>query len=80
MNGNESKANEDDGVGIPADIRERLFTRGFGKNQGLGLFLSREILAITGYTMEENGEGRKGARSEIRVPKGNCKMKESASS
>ena len=37
---------------------------------GMGLFLSREILAITGITLRENGEPGKGARFEITVPKG----------
>jgi len=61
---------EDDGVGIPAEDKKKLFTRGFGKNTGLGLFLSREILAITGITITENGTPGKGARFEITVPKG----------
>ncbi len=61
---------EDDGVGITAEDRKRLFTRGFGRNTGLGLFLSREILAITSITITENGAPGKGARFEINVPKG----------
>ena len=61
---------EDDGVGITAEDKKRLFTKGFGKNTGLGLFLSREILAITGITITENGTPGKGARFEIGVPKG----------
>jgi PAS domain S-box-containing protein len=60
----------DNGVGIAAKDKSRLFTKGFGKNTGLGLFLSREILAITGITITENGEPGKGARFEITVPKG----------
>jgi signal transduction histidine kinase len=47
-----------------------IFDRGFGKHTGFGLFLSREILAITGITITENGEPGKGARFEIVVPKG----------
>jgi signal transduction histidine kinase len=35
---------EDDGTGIPAQDKEHIFLRGFGKHTGLGLFLSREIL------------------------------------
>jgi len=66
---------EDDGVGIIAEDKKRLFTRGFGKNTGLGLFLSREILAITGITITENGVPGKGARFEITVPKGMWRMK-----
>ncbi len=61
---------EDNGAGISAEDKPKLFTRGFGKNTGLGLFLSREILAITGITIEETGEPGKGARFEITVPKG----------
>jgi len=61
---------EDDGVGIAADDKTRLFTRGFGKHTGLGLFLSREILGITGITITENGTPGSGARFEITVPKG----------
>ncbi|MGB7787358.1 histidine kinase N-terminal 7TM domain-containing protein [Methanoregula sp.] len=60
----------DDGAGIPAAERTRLFERGFGRNTGLGLFLSREILAITNITINETGMGR-GARFEIRVPMAN---------
>jgi PAS domain S-box-containing protein len=61
---------EDNGVGIPEDEKERIFERGFGKNTGLGMFLAREILSLTGITIRENGEPGKGARFEIVVPKG----------
>ncbi|MHB8164611.1 MAG: hybrid sensor histidine kinase/response regulator [Methanoregula sp.] len=61
---------EDDGAGIAIQDKAHLFTKGFGKNTGLGLFLSREILGITGITITENGEQQKGARFEITVPKG----------
>jgi PAS domain S-box-containing protein len=61
---------EDDGAGISAEDKKRLFERGFGHNTGLGLFLSREILAITGITIAENGEPGKGARFGITVPQG----------
>ncbi|KQC03221.1 MAG: hypothetical protein APR53_05900 [Methanoculleus sp. SDB] len=61
---------EDDGAGILADEKEKIFAKGFGKGTGLGLFLAREILAITGITIRENGEPGKGARFEIVVPEG----------
>ncbi|MEI6292706.1 MAG: PAS domain S-box protein [Methanomicrobiales archaeon] len=61
---------EDDGDGIIAEEKEKIFERGFGKNTGLGLALSREILAITGITITETGEPGKGARFEMVVPKG----------
>jgi PAS domain S-box-containing protein len=59
---------EDDGDGVVAEEKKKIFERGFGKNTGLGLALSREILSITGITIHENGEPGKGARFEIRVP------------
>jgi PAS domain S-box-containing protein len=61
---------EDDGVGIPEKEKARIFSRGVGKNTGLGLFLTREILAITRIGIQETGEYRKGARFTIRVPRG----------
>jgi len=65
---------EDDGDGIIVEEKEKIFERGFGKNTGLGLALSREILAITGITIKETGEPGKGARFEIVVPKGMLRM------
>jgi len=73
-NGNLIFVCEDDGEGIPAEEKEKIFERGFGKNTGLGLALSREILSITGITMTETGEPGKGARFEITVPKGTWRM------
>ncbi|MDD1694074.1 MAG: PAS domain S-box protein [Methanoregula sp.] len=61
---------EDDGVGIKPHEKEKIFTKGYGKNTGFGLFLSKEILAITGITIHETGTFGKGARFEMLVPKG----------
>jgi signal transduction histidine kinase len=61
---------EDDGDGIPAEDKEKIFDRGFGKNTGLGLSLAREILAITGITIRETGTPGVGARFEMAVPEG----------
>jgi signal transduction histidine kinase len=61
---------EDDGIGVHESDKERIFKKGFGKNTGLGLFLSREILTITGLSIKESGDYGKGARFEILVPKG----------
>ena len=65
---------EDDGDGVPADEKEKIFERGFGKNTGLGLFLAREILDITGITISESGEPGTGARFEMTVPDGSYRM------
>ena len=61
---------EDNGKGIPDKEKEKIFVRGFGKNTGLGLFLVREILSITGITIRETGVEGEGARFEILVPPG----------
>lgn len=61
---------EDDGGGIAADEKESSFVKGFGKNTGLGLFLIREILSITGLSITETGVPGVGVRFEIRVPAG----------
>jgi PAS domain S-box-containing protein len=61
---------EDDGNGVSPGDKKQLFNKGFGKHTGLGLFLSREILLLTGITITENGEPGKGARFEITVPNG----------
>ncbi len=66
---------EDNGVGIPVADKERIFERGFGKNTGLGLFLVREILGITGITIRETGEPGNGARFEILVPDGRWRIR-----
>jgi PAS domain S-box-containing protein len=69
-NGDHVVVCEDNGVGVPTEEKEKIFIRGFGKNTGLGLFLSREILGISGITIRETGEPGKGARFEMMVPKG----------
>jgi len=61
---------EDDGTGIPHDKKEKIFERRYEKKRGVGLFLTREILEITGMTIRETGEPGKGARFEISVPEG----------
>jgi PAS domain S-box-containing protein len=60
---------EDNGIGVAAGQKEKIFERGFGKNTGLGLFLVREILLLTGMTIRETGTEGSGARFEIVVPK-----------
>jgi len=67
---------EDNGVGIPPEQKEHVFRPGFGRNTGLGLFLIREILGITGMDIRETGEPGKGARFEIRIPRGEFRFQE----
>ena len=51
---------EDDGDGVVKAEKEKIFERGFGKNTGFGLAISREILDITGITIRETGETGRG--------------------
>jgi len=69
---------EDDGAGVPAQDLPHLFERGYGKHTGLGLFLSREILAITGITIRVTSDPGRGARFEIRVPAGKFRATDQA--
>jgi PAS domain S-box-containing protein len=70
MNGDAKITYQDNGTGIPVEDKEQIFKKGFGKHTGLGLFLSREILSITGITIRENGEPGKGVQFEILIPQG----------
>ncbi|WP_321508027.1 PAS domain S-box protein [uncultured Methanoregula sp.] len=59
----------DDGKGISQPVKEKIFQKGFGNHTGLGLFLVREVLSITGLTIKECGLPGEGARFEILVPR-----------
>ena len=59
---------EDDGIGIPEDEKEKIFLFQYGKNTGQGLFLSREILLITGISIKETGISGIGAKFEMICP------------
>jgi signal transduction histidine kinase len=71
---------EDDGVGIPADKKDKLFLRGIGDHTGFGLFMIRAILGITGITIEENGIPGHGVRFEMHVPTNGFRVREGAES
>ena len=59
---------EDNGAGVRDEDKDRIFQYGFGKHTGLGLALSRDILAVTGISIKENGMWGHGARFEIHIP------------
>jgi PAS domain S-box-containing protein len=65
---------EDDGTGIPECEKEKVFDPGYGTNAGYGLFLVREILSITQFSIRETGEEGKGACFEIHIPPGNFRF------
>ena len=51
----------DNGRGVQSALKEKIFERGFGEHTGFGLFLAREILEITGATIQETGTPGSGA-------------------
>jgi signal transduction histidine kinase len=66
---------EDDGVGIPEDMKARIFERRLHEGRmSFGMYLSKEILAITGITIAETGVPGEGARFEMLVPKGSYRI------
>ena len=69
---------EDDGVGISAEDKLRLFSEGFstGGSTGFGLFLIRKMMDVYGWQIQETGEPGKGAKFTITTPKLNKNGKE----
>lgn len=65
---------EDDGRGIPVDKKESVFEYDSGQHAGLGLFICRQILGVTGITIFETGIEGRGARFVIRIPVGNWRI------
>ena len=69
---------EDDGVGVPLENKQRLFKEGFstGGSTGFGLFLTKKMIDVYGWTITEDGEPGKGAKFTITIPKLNKNGKE----
>ena len=61
---------EDDGVGISAENKLKLFKEGFstGGSTGFGLFFIKKMMDVYGWTITEEGEPRKGAKFMITIP------------
>ncbi len=59
---------DDDGIGIPADKKQQIFEYDEGGYAGIGLFICREILGVTGMAITETGTEGNGARFVIHVP------------
>ena len=59
---------EDNGKGVSADQKEKMFTRGFGEPTGNKLFLAGNLLDITGITLCETGTEGEGTRFELGIP------------
>jgi PAS domain S-box-containing protein len=68
VNGNVVVVCADDGVGLSEETKKHIFSRGYGRDHGLGLYLSREILAITGIEIMERDHTGRGAQFILVAP------------
>jgi PAS domain S-box-containing protein len=59
---------EDNGVGIPNQMRSNLFQKGYGKGTGYGLYLIKRICESYGWTLQETGKQGVGAQFTITIP------------
>jgi PAS domain S-box-containing protein len=64
---------EDDGVGISTENKSKLFMEGFstGGSTGFGMFLSKKMIDVYGWVIQETGKPGKGARFVITIPEKN---------
>jgi PAS domain S-box-containing protein len=60
---------EDDGVGIPDDVKSHLFQKGYGTGTGYGLYLIKRICEAYGWAIEETGKEGQGAQFTMTIPK-----------
>ena len=58
----------DDGIGIPPEKKDAIFEYDAGEHSGIGLFICRQILGVTGISITEEGKKGEGACFVIRVP------------
>ena len=61
---------EDDGTGIPAGEKARIFSRVVAGEGKFSLFFVHEFFTLSGVTITETGEPGTGARFEMTVPDG----------
>jgi signal transduction histidine kinase len=63
---------QDNGVGIPAEDKARIFSVGFTTGgSGVGLKLVKRMIEVYGWTINEEGESGKGAKFVITIPRNN---------
>ena len=71
--GGASLAVQDDGMGIPAEIRDKIFspfftTKPFGQGTGLGLAICHGIVTSHGGRIEVESEPGRGTRISVTLP------------
>ncbi len=65
---------EDNGTGIPVDLKPKLFTKGTGQGTGLGLYLIKKTAEVYGWHIQETGTEGKNAKFTITIPQTNYKQ------
>jgi PAS domain S-box-containing protein len=62
---------EDNGVGISAENKKKLFSEGFstGGSTGFGLFFIKKMVDVYGWTITEEGEPDEGAKFNVTIPR-----------
>jgi signal transduction histidine kinase len=56
-------------VGIPAETKSNLFTEGYGRGTGYGLYLLKRICETYGWVIEETGNPGQGVQFTMLIPK-----------
>ncbi|MFP3984660.1 MAG: PAS domain S-box protein [Candidatus Bathyarchaeia archaeon] len=59
---------EDNGAGIPNNIRKNLFKEGYGRHTGYGLYLIKKICEVYGWHIEETGKPGRGSQFTMIIP------------
>ena len=69
---------EDDGVGVPLENKSHLFKEGFstGGSTGFGLFLTKKMMDVYGWQIQENGDPGIGVKFVLTIPRINPNGKE----
>ncbi len=67
---------EDNGIGIPKGEKKKIFKEGYGRGTGYGLYLIKKICQVYGWTIQESGDYRKGARFVATIPRNSEEGKE----
>ncbi|MCW4005882.1 MAG: PAS domain S-box protein [Candidatus Bathyarchaeota archaeon] len=60
---------EDDGNGIPENLKSHLFQKGFGKGTGMGLYMMKRMCDAYGWAITETGKEGEGVQFVMTIPK-----------
>jgi PAS domain S-box-containing protein len=68
----------DDGIGVTPEMKEKIFEYDSGGHAGLGLYICRQILDVTGISITEDGKPGEGARFVLHIPEDNFRIEGSS--